>query len=151
MAEQLDPAVEQQLADMSDQDWRSLSARVRPPTSSEQLTNVAAQHLSPEHLSTFMAIADPKKLADEHGNVDPAKVQQASTLFGPRKPQQQRQWGQHSGSGGPGKQLGDDGRAALEKRHGVKSSTDAPAAGAQIPAGQEGRAELAKRYGRTTK
>lgn len=30
MAE-LDPAVEQQLADMSDEDFRALTARVRPP------------------------------------------------------------------------------------------------------------------------
>jgi hypothetical protein len=29
---QLDPAVEQQLADLSDEDWHALMARVRPPS-----------------------------------------------------------------------------------------------------------------------
>jgi hypothetical protein len=147
MAE-LDPAVEQQLAELSDDAWRSLSARVRPPTSSDQLKSIAAKHIPEDQLPTFMAIANVKAFADENGNIDEAKVQHhASTLFGAGAPQQQRQWGQHSSGGGPGKQPGDDARAALEKRHGVKRNTDAPAPGDQIPPRQSAREALAQRHG----
>jgi hypothetical protein len=82
VAEQLHPAVEEQLAGLSDEDWRSLSARVRPPTSSEQLKSIAAKHIPEDQLKTFMAIANVKAFADENGNIDEAKVQHASTLFG---------------------------------------------------------------------
>jgi hypothetical protein len=147
MAE-LDPAFEQQLADLSDDDWRSLSARVRPPTSSEQLKAIAAKHISEDQLPTFMAIANVKAFADENGNIDEAKVQHhASTLFGAGEPAQPRNWGQGSAPGGPNKQPGDDARTTLRKRHGVKSSTDQPAAGAQISPGQDARAALERRHG----
>ena len=154
MAE-LDPAIEQQLADMSDQDWRALSARVRQPTSSEQLKTIASQHLSPDRLSTFMAIVDPRKLADEHGNIDEAKVQAACSgpLFGAVESQQQQpqphNWGQHSVAGGPSKQPGDDGRRELERRHGVKN--EAPKLDQAIRPGASARAALERRYGKATK
>jgi hypothetical protein len=147
MAE-LDPAFEQQLADLTDEDWRSLSARVRPPTSSEQLKTVAAKHIPEDQLPTFMAIANVKAFADENGNVDESKVQQlAGTLFGAREPQQQPRWGRggRRSEFAPGQQPGMDARTALEKRHGVaqvaKAVTDQP------PAGNDARAELERRHG----
>lgn len=156
MAE-LDPAVEQQLADLSDDDWRSLSARVRPPTSSEQLKRIAAKHIPEDQLPTFMAIANVKAFADEHGNIDEAKVQHhAARLFGAVEPPQQgtqSNYGQSTGQT-PGRQPGDQARSALRARHGVKSNNDQPgagagiqpAAGSQIPRGRNARAELARRY-----
>jgi hypothetical protein len=150
VAEQLDPAVEQQLADMSDQDWRSLSARVRPPTSSEQLKSIAAKHINEDQLPTFMAIANVKAFADEHGNIEEAKVQtHAARLFGAVEPQQQgtpANYGQGTGQP-PARQPGDDARSALAKRHGVKSNNDQPGAGAGIQPGVDGRAAAAKRHG----
>jgi hypothetical protein len=149
MAE-LDPAFEQQLAELSDEDWRSLSARVRPPTSTDSLKAIAAKHISEDQLPTFMAIANVKAFADEHGNVDEAKVQQASTLFRGGEPQQQgpqSSWGQHSHGNAPGKQPGDDARAALEKRHGVKNDATHPGAGVGIRPGDDARAALEKRHG----
>jgi hypothetical protein len=149
MAE-LDPAFEQQLADLSDDDWRSLSARVRPPTSADSLKAIAAKHIPEDQLQTFMAIANVKAFADASGNVDESKVQQlAGTLFGAREPQQQgtqAKWGQRSAGGAPGKQPGDDGRAALAARHGVKRP-DRPDAAAGIRPGANGRAELERRHG----
>ena len=59
MAE-LDPAFEQQLADLSDDDWRSLTARVRPPTSSEQLREMEGKVLNADQLETFMSAVNPR-------------------------------------------------------------------------------------------
>jgi hypothetical protein len=147
MMAELDPAVEQQLADMSDQDWRSLSARVRPPTSSQQLREMAGKVLDADQLETFMAVANPKAFAGENGDVDEATLTGHLTrLFGAGESQQQgtqANWGQHSATGGPGKQLGDDGRAALAKRHGVKTAPPLPIDGT----GDIARGALTKRYG----
>jgi len=148
MAE-LDPAFEQQLAELSDADWRSLSARVRPPTSSEQLKSIAARHIPEDQLKTFMAIANVKAFADENGNIDEAKVQtHANRLFGAIEPQQQGKqanYGQGNGQP-PGRQPGDDARSALAKRHGVKPNGE-PSAGAGIQPGEKGRAALQRRHG----
>lgn len=115
----------------------------------EQLMAAASQVLSGGELSAFMAIADAKRFAGDDGTIDADKVSgHLRTLFRlDEQPQQPpRQWGQYS-SGAPGKEPGDDARAALEKRHGVKRSTDQPAAGAQIPRGQSAREALAQRHG----
>jgi hypothetical protein len=155
MAAELDPAFEQQLAELSDDDWRSLSARVRPPTSREQLRDVASKHIPEGQLDAFLAVVNPKAFANELGDVDEAKVaQHASIIFGVAAPEQSppappRQWGQHSAGGGPGKRAGDDGRAALQTRHGVKN--DAPQFDQGIRPGDSARAALEARYGRTSK
>lgn len=47
----LDPAVEQQLADLSDSDWSALQARVRPPSSAAQLRDIAGKILQGEQLA----------------------------------------------------------------------------------------------------
>jgi len=151
MAE-LDPAFEQQLAELSDADWRSLSARVRPPTSSQQLREMAGKVLDADQLETFMAVANPKAFSGENGDVDEATLTGHLTrLFGASDPQQpqpqppQQSWGQSTGQP-TGKQRGDDARAALQKRHGIKPSGQ-PDAGAGIAPGENGRAALERRHG----
>jgi hypothetical protein len=142
----LDPAVEQTLAELSDQDWRSLSARVRPPTSTQQLREIAGKVLDGDALDSFVAVADPKKFAGENGDVDETKVMGALTgLFAGGQQPQHRNWGQGTGqpAGGP---RGESARAALAKRFGVKPA-DHPGPGSQAAHGSSGKAELAKRYG----
>lgn len=79
-----------------------------------------------DDLASFMAFADPSKFTNEAGEIDEEKVMgHLTALYLGRESRQQRQtpqWGQHSASGQPPKRPGDDGRAALEKRHGVKNS-----------------------------
>jgi hypothetical protein len=140
---ELDPQTEQTLADMSDEDWSALTARVRPPTSRNQLRDIASKHVPGDQLESFLAIASPKAFANEIGDIDESKVQHhANRLFGPNEPQQQHQWGQHSSGGAPGKQRGDDVRAALEKRHGVRNPSPIPV----VKPGDMARAAIEKRH-----
>lgn len=146
---ELDPAVEQQLSDMSDQDWRALSARVRPPTSTQQLRDIAGKVLGGDALDSFVAVADPRKFAGENGDVDEEKVMGHMTaIFGAGQQSQQpgRQWGQHSGNP-VGARPGDAARAALKKRHNVGGDADQPAAGGRVSRGEGGRAALQRRHG----
>ncbi|WP_156673183.1 hypothetical protein [Mycobacterium sp. E3251] len=151
MAEQLDPAVEQQLADLSDDDWRSLSARVRPPTSSEQLKTVASQMLSESQLQSFMAIADPRKFAGANGDVDEGKVKSyLDAFFGAGQPPngQAPDYGQGSALGGPVSLPGNEARAALKKRHGVGAEgPHNPGRHSPVDFGAGGHAALHKRHG----
>lgn len=147
MAE-LDPAVEEQLAQLSDDDWRSLSARVRPPTSSQQLREIAGKVLEGAALDSFVAVADPRKFAGANGDVDETKVMGALTgLFTSGQQQQQPDHGQGSAPGGPTVRVGDRARAEIAKRYGVENGS-APGLAAGIRPGAAARAELAKRYGR---
>jgi hypothetical protein len=151
----LDPAFEQQLAELSDDDWRSLTARVRPPTSSGQLREMAGKVLNADQLETFMSAVNPRAFVGENGDVDEARLAgHLTTLFGIEKPPQEtsqpHQWGQHSVAGGPSKRVGDDARAALEKRHSVKNDSG-PQFDRGIRAGDNARAALERRYGRNQK
>ena len=148
MAE-LDPAVEKQLADLDDADWRALTARVRPPTSSQQLRDIAGKVLDGTALDSFVAVADPRKFANDIGDVDEDKVMgHLTALFATgQQPQPGPQWGQSSGNP-PGDRPGDGARAALKRRHNVGADADTPTgAGSQITRGRGARAELQKRYG----
>lgn len=150
MAE-LDPAAEHALAEMTAEDFAALTARVRAPTSSEQLKTAAAKHVPEGQLDNFMAIANVKAFADEHGNIDEAKVSEHCGRFfgtGTQQPPAARQWGQHTGPGQPPEKPGAGGRAALEKRHGV-SIGDAAQSGSGP--GAAGRAEAARRHGGKTR
>ncbi len=130
MAE-LNPQTEQTLADMSDEDWSALSARVRPATSAQQLKDIAATVIrDKDQLNAFMAIADPKRLAKPNGDIDPEMVSRHATVF-------------FGASNPPGPAPGDIARAELEKRHGVKTSAPAPI---ERP-GDIARAQLEKRHG----
>jgi hypothetical protein len=145
----LEPAVEQQLADLSDDDWRALSARVRPPTSTQQLRDVASQVLSGDQLDSFMAYADPKRLAGENGDIDEQRVMgHLTALFGTGQRSGAPQYGQHSGQP-PAGRPGDEARAALERRHGVKRDTSAPdSSNGSVGRGEAGRAALRRRHGK---
>jgi hypothetical protein len=147
MAE-LDPAVEQQLAELDDADWHALTARVRPPTSSQQLRDIAGRVLEGNALDSFVAVADPRKFANEIGDVDEAKVMgHLTALFATSQQQPQPpQRGQHSGYPS-GDQPRESGRDALKRRWGVGADQDKPAPGGQIPRGQRGRDALARRHG----
>ena len=150
MAE-LDPAVEQQLADLSDQDWSALTARVRPPTSREQFKSVAARVLKDEgQLNSFLSIANPKAFVSENGDVDEAKLtSHLTTLFGAGEPPQQRNWGQTTGQPA-GHTRGDNAREALRARHNVGGDTQ-PGAATQAPRARSAKAELNRRYGKGRK
>lgn len=99
-----------------------------PKYLTSELKSAAAQVINdPDQLKSFMAFADPSKFTNDDGEIDEEKVMgHLTALYVGRDTQQQRQapqWGQHSGNGQPPKRPGDDGRAALEKRHGVKNSS----------------------------
>ena len=147
----LDPKTEQTLADMSDEDWSALAARVRPPTSSEQLKTVAAKVISdPDQLNAFMSVANAKAFAGENGDIDEDKVMGHLTALFAAGQQQPgpRQWGQGSAPGGPGARAGEGGRRALAARHGVGADANhQPAAGAGIRPGAAGRQAAARRHG----
>jgi hypothetical protein len=146
MAE-LDPQVEQQLADLSDQDFRALVARTRPPTSTQQLREIASKVLDGDALDSFIAVADPKKFAAENGDVDETKVMGALTgLFAAGQQPQQQNWGQGTGQPAGGRR-GDNARAELQKRFGGGADKSEPKANSHIPRGRSAREELAKRYG----
>jgi hypothetical protein len=108
----------------------------------EQLQAVAAQVLTPDQLTAFTAVADAQKFAGENGDIDAEKViGQLRTVFRISDTRTYN-WGQSSGQPA-GKNGGDDARAELEKRHGVKVSPPvAPKQGAD-----HAHAELEKRHG----
>ncbi len=117
----------------------------------EQLRGIVGTVLPPDLRDSFVQYARLDAFRGDGGQIDTEKVMGHLTAIHvatqPQPEQSTRQWGQTSGGGAPGKQRGDDGRAALEKRHGVPRTDDQRAAGAQIPRGQKGRAALQKRHG----
>ena len=93
----------------------------------EQLRGIVGTVLPPDLRDSFVQYARLDAFRDESGQLDTEKVMGHLTAIhvATSQPEQStRQWGQHSGGGAPGKARGDDGRAALEKRHGVKRNTD---------------------------
>jgi hypothetical protein len=144
---ELDPVVEQRLADMSAEEFAALTARVRPPTSSQQLKNIAGKVLSGDALNAFVSVANPKAFAGENGDVDESKVMgHLTAMFA------SHQGAQASGPTPAGK-LGSAGKAEAARRFG----TGAPAAdqrpddgwtGRAVSGGAAGRAEAAKRFGK---
>jgi hypothetical protein len=116
----------------------------------EQVRGIVGTVLPPDLRDTFVEYARIDAFLGEDGEVDTEKVMGHLTAIKvatqPQMQQSQRNWGQHSGAGAPGKQPGDDGRDALRKRHGVKNDATQPAAGAHIRPGADARAELGRRY-----
>lgn len=99
-----------------------------PKYLTSELKSAAAQVIKDkDDLASFMAFADPSKFTNEAGEIDEEKVMgHLTALYVGRESRQHKpapQWGQHSGNGRPPGQAGDAGRAALEKRHGVKQSS----------------------------
>jgi hypothetical protein len=109
---------------------------------SEQLQAVAAQVLTPDQLTAFTAVADAQKFAGQNCEIDAERViGQLRTVFGISDTPRTYNWGQSTGRP-PGARAGDTARAALEKRHGVKTSLPLPIDGA----GDMARAAITKRY-----
>jgi hypothetical protein len=101
-------------------------AKWGPKYLTSELKSCAAQVIKDkDDLASFMAFADPSKFVGEDGEIDEEKVMgHLTALYVGRSTRQQApQWGQHSGNQRPPGQAGDAGRAALEKRHGVKQSS----------------------------
>lgn len=103
-------------------------AKWGPKYLTSELKSAAALVIKdPDDLKSFMAIADPTRFTTEDGEIDQEKVMgHLTALYVGREARQQKQppnWGQNSGNGRPPGQAGDAGRAALEKRHGVKQSS----------------------------
>lgn len=143
---ELDPSLEQRLADLSDVDWSALTARVRPPTSAAQLRDIAAKLIGGDQLEAFLNVANVKAFAGENGDIDAAKVQRhLGTLFGisaPTGPTHEN-FGQHTPPP-PMPGPGDGGRAEASKRFGGQNGE----AAASAARGRAGAAEAEKRFGR---
>jgi hypothetical protein len=141
----LDPSLEQRLADLSDVDWAALTARVRPPSSAAQLKEIAGRVLTGQQLDAFVSVADPKKFAAENGDVDESRVMgHLTAMFGavPDGGPQYQDFGQHRPPP-PQPGPGDRGKAEAAKRFGVGQNGEAPSA-----RGGGGAAEAAKRFGK---
>jgi hypothetical protein len=133
---------EEYLAELPDAEFASLTARVRPPASADQLRTAAAAHIDGDQLEAFLKVANKTAFLNDQGDIDPAKVQQSiGGLFGisaPPGPAHQS-FGQntpHPPMPGPG----DLGRAEAAKRFGGQ---------AQPPArGRGGHEEAQRRFGK---
>jgi hypothetical protein len=160
----LEPAVEQKLADMDDADFSALIARVRPPSSAAQLRDIAGKVITGDQLEAFVSVANLKAFATENGDIDEGKVMGALTgMFGitPESSPHHQDFGQHRPPP-PMPGPGDRGKAEAQKRFGPT--------GGYVAAGVEGthqvqqgpsippsdhrpksgvRAQLEKRFGRT--
>jgi hypothetical protein len=120
----LDPALEQKLADLSDVDWAALTARVRPPSSAAQLREIAGTVIDGDKLDAFVHVANVKAFATENGDLDEAKVLSAlNGMFGAAPPTgpSHHDFGQYR-PGPPVPGPGQRGAAEAAKRFG----TDAP-------------------------
>ncbi|GAB1811122.1 hypothetical protein [Mycobacterium sp. MUNTM1] len=138
---QLDPSVEQQLANLSDAEWSALSARVRAPDGLEGLRAAASQHLSGPQLDSFVQCADVSKFANENGEIDAEKVgRHLTALYGapPASAVQSSEWGRRDGASG---------REAAAERHGVKAESEPDAVMPAGGPGAAGRAAAAIRHG----
>ena len=141
----LDPVFEQRLADLSDVDWQALSARVRPPTSVQQLREIAGKVIDGDQLEAFVNLADPKKFATENGDIDETRVMGALTgIFGVvTKPGLSHQQSGQFSADLPMPSPGERGAAEAAKRFGGNGPQHAP----NRP-GAAGAAEAAKRFGK---
>lgn len=142
---QLDPAVEQQLANLNNAEWSALAARVRAPDGVEGLRAAAAQHLSGAQLNAFVAAADVSKFTNDAGEIDAGKVtQHIAGLYKTPAPGGQRssEWGRRDGTGG---------REAAAARHGVMGKPEPDAVRPDNSPGAGGRAAAQQRHQTTWK
>lgn len=140
---------------MNDEDWTAFTARVRPPSSAEQLKEVASQVLSGGQLDAWLSGVDPAKFVNGDGEVDEEKVMgKLTALFGVQHDQaggqQRSSWGQHGGQP-PGTSPGAAGRAAAAKRFGLNDDQSSSSIGRPARPGDAGRAEAARRFGKGQK
>jgi hypothetical protein len=139
-----DPVLEQKLADLSDVDWQALTARVRPPTSTQQLKEIAGRVIDGDKLDAFVKVANLKAFADENGDINEERVMGALTgMFGvvPDGGPPHQDFGQNTPrppQPGPGER----GAAEAARRFGGQQP-NTPRTGR----GAGGAAEAAKRFG----
>lgn len=115
-------------------------------TQRQALKAIVGEILPPDQTDRFVEVALIKAFADEAGNVDKDKVMGHLTAIYAAGQPHPRNWGQHSGNP-PAEKPGAAARSALEKRHGVKNTTDTtPAAGAHATRGAAARAALERRH-----
>lgn len=76
-----------------------------------------------KELESFMELVDPKKFATADGGIDKDKLMGHLTALYVGRGGTPPQWGQYSAPGQPPQRPGEQGRTALEKRHGVKNSS----------------------------
>jgi hypothetical protein len=110
----------------------------------EQLREIVGDVLSPDLRDQFVEYARLDAFQGEDGELDKEKVMGHLTAISVAT---QPNWGQGTGQP-PGRQPGDDARAALRKRHGVGADTVQPGAASQIQRGQNGREALERRHGK---
>jgi hypothetical protein len=111
----------------ADADWR-------PKLQTAQLRSIASEVLKGEQLNAWLSGVNPAAFANDNGDIDQEKVQSYLTAtFGVGGEDQQQQstngrqqppaWGQQSGGAGtPPVPPGEAGRAAVARRHGVKTT-----------------------------
>jgi hypothetical protein len=121
---ELPPELEQQLADMSTQDWDAFVAKVRSPDNAAAFRDAASQWISGDRLDAICSIINTSLYVDGDGNIDAAKVErQLRAMFddipAPTAPHQD--FGQHSPPP-PQPGPGDGGRAAAAQRFNGKQA-----------------------------
>lgn len=141
---ELTPEQAEEAARMSPAEWSAHQARYRPPDPAEDVRTAVANHVPEDMIDAVMAVVDPNKFLGGDGKVDEVRVKQHfGAFFGTNEPAQQKDWGQHSPTGGPARHKGDTARAALRKRHGVDHAPPDPI----MRPGDTARAALRKRHG----
>lgn len=82
MAE-LSPEVEQQLANLSEGEWASLTAKVRAPDLAERYRAIAKDVVPEPVLDHLMSYANVSAFVDSHGNLDERKVRESLAVMFP--------------------------------------------------------------------
>jgi hypothetical protein len=142
----LPPEVEQQLGALSNDEWSTLTAKLRAPDSTEQLRTVAGQVLSGAALESFMAVADVSKFTDDKGAIaEEAVMGRLTALFGvaDERGPTHADFGQYRAAP-PEPGPGDRGKAEAARRFGPRGADTQP----HPTRGAGGLAEAQKRFGK---
>jgi hypothetical protein len=108
-------------------------AEWRPRLQTAELRSIASEVLKGDQLNAWLAGMNPAAFANDNGEIDQEKVMgHLTAAFGVGGQDQQQQsnngrqqppaWGQTSGGTGSVTRPGEAGRAAVAKRHGVKTT-----------------------------
>jgi hypothetical protein len=129
---------------MSPEDFAAFTARVRTPSSAEQLKAVAGKIISGTQLDAWVENVDPSKFVNNDGQIDENRVATMLTaLFGAGE---RPNYGQRSGSA-PGDPPGESGRREARKRFGSETESR-PTSESRVARGAAGRAEAQRRFGK---
>jgi hypothetical protein len=118
-----DKALKEAVEKAQEEAKSAVESQWKPKYQAAQLRGIASGVITDkDQLNSFLAITDPAKFVGDDGEIDEQKVMGHLTAIFVSKTPPPRQWGQHSGNQPP-ERAGAAGRAALEKRHGVKNSS----------------------------